>query len=352
MPALGDIVRPVPGQPPVPSHPPVQAETVKAENKTSLNQLSPLKKVEVPEVKGPWQTLLIKLNGFRTMAPLIAAALRGSTGLSQNVILTRINELNQYHKDVALRVTKELWPSGNVPPSALAVVRKNITGNVIDFWEHNKTAKEPITADTAAKVFIASMPEIELHPEEIFEQQDQITLPVLTEASVGAAISAKLIKSLQEYPEPIKRLYLGQNSIPQIALAMSKDALNRSREIVATITVHKNLAIKDTNHKDVAYQSTLKTIGNLYESSIEMAATQINTKLLEVKARDKAGRADYMAEIGKHPKGQLYDNVTKKINSLVSIVYTQTQPAPNIKQSDNPGQSDDTREEPSRSPRR
>ena len=67
-----------------------------------------------------------------------------------------------------------------------------------------------------------------------------------------------------------------------------------------------------------------------------MAVAQINIKLLEVKAKDKAGRAAYMAEIAKHQNGQLYDNVTKKINALVSIVYTQSQPSPNTKQADDP----------------
>ena len=257
MPALGDIVRPVPGQHTVPVTS-VPAATVTDEQKPPLQQFPPLKKVEASVEKNPWQVLLGQLNRYRTSAPLIAAALSGSTGLSQDEILTRIGELNEFHKEVSLRVAMQMWPSGNIPPAALAVVRKNITGNVIDLWEHNKTAQEPITVDMAAKIFTSCMPDIDLHADEIFEQQDQIALPVLMEASVGAAISAKLIKSLKEYPEPIKKLYLGQNTIPKIALAMSKDALNRSKEIAATITVHKNLPVQDSKHKEVAYQIDFK----------------------------------------------------------------------------------------------
>lgn len=334
---LGDIARPVRVEKP-------QERVV--EEKPAPGQLPPqMERVSLPE-KDNWTNLKIKLNRYSTSAPLIAAALNGSTGLSQVEILTRINELNQFHKEIALAVAKELWPSGNVPPSALAVVRKSTTGNVIDLWKHNKTSQDPITAQTAAELFVSCMPEIDLQAEEIFEQQDQIALPVLTEASVGAAISAKLIKCLQEYPELVKKLYLGKNSIPQVALAMSGDALNRSKDISSAITVHKNLTIQDSKHKDVAYQSTLKTIGSLYESSIEMAVAQINTKLLEVKTKDKAGREAYLAEIGKYQKGQLYDNVSKKVNALVSIVYTQNQVAPKT------NHSGDQTEESSFSPRR
>lgn len=336
--SLGDIARPVRGE----------SATVRTdEGKTPVSiQLPPRLEIVDSPGKDGWTNLKIKLNRYSTSAPLISAALSGSTGLSQAEILTRISDLNQYHKEVSMEIAKELWPSGNVPPAALAVIRKNVAGNVIDLWEHNKTAQEPITVQTAAKIFVSCMPDIDLHIGEIFDNHDQIALPILTEASVGAAISAKLIKCLQEYPEPIKKLFLGQNSIPQIALAMSKDALIRSKEIASTITVHKNLTAQDSRHKEVAYQSTLKTIGSLYESSIEMAVTQINTKLYEVKTKDKKGRAAYMAEIEKHEKGQLYENVSKKINALVSIVYTQNQISPKIKQ------SDEATEESNFSPRR
>ena len=334
---LGDIARPVP----------VENLNDKAvEEKPAPGQLPPRLEIATLPGKDNWTNLKIKLNRYSTSAPLIAAALSGSAGLSQTEILTRINELNQFHKEISLKVAEELWPAGNVPPSALAVVRKSIAGNVIDLWEHNKTAKSPITAQTAAEIFVSCMPEIDLYADEIFEEQDFIALPVLTEAGVGAAISAKLIRCLQEYPELVKKLYLGQNSIPQVALAMSRDALSRAKDISSTITVHKNLTSQDSKHKDVAYQSTLKTIGSLYESSIEMAVAQIKTKLLEVKAQDKVGRDTYMAEIGKCQKGQLYENVSKKINALVSIVYTQNQVTPKTTPSNEPT------EESSFSPRR
>ena len=333
--SLGDIARPV--QVEAPS---VQADTSTrtVEEKPAREQIPPRMEIVSLPGKDNWTNLKIKLNRYSTSAPLIAAALSGSTGLSQTEILTRINELNQFHKEIASKIAEQLWPVGNVPPSALAVIRKSIAGNVIDLWEHNKSAQDPIKAQTAAEIFVSCMPEIDMHADEIFEQKDQIALPVLTEASVGAAISAKLIKCLQEYPELIKKLYLGQNSIPQVALAMSKDAIARAKDISSAITVHKNLTIQDSKHKDVAYQSTLKTIGSLYESSIEMAVAQINTKLWEVKTKDKPGRQAYMAEIQKYQMGQLYDNVNKKINALVSIVYTQNQVNPKVSHSDEPAE--------------
>lgn len=319
--SLGDIARPLK----------VEDTKVTAESNSQAVDTSPapekLPALSTPaniEGKDNWSTLKIKLNNYGTRAPLIAAALNGSTGLSTKDVIGRIGELTKFHKDISTAIAGELWPAENVPPSALAVIGKSVGRNAIDLWDYNKTnPTDPMTVKKAAEMFVAMMPAIDLETEEVFDQQDQIALPVLREASVGAAISAKLIKCLQEYPEPVKALYLGNKSIPDIALALTKDALSRSKEISSTITVHKNLTVQDSKHKEVAYQSTLKTLGSLYESSIEMASSQIKAKLIEVKSQGKDAQNAYIAMIQEFPQGQLYDNVEKKVNALVSIVYTQ-----------------------------
>lgn len=264
-----------------------------------------------------WQDLKIKLNKFQTRTPLFAMALAGSTNTAD--IINKAAELAAFHKETAKIIAEQLWQGDSIPPSALAVIGKSISRNMQDFWKKNDGVK--ITPRDAANTFLEFMPEMDLKTEDIFEEEQFVPLPVLKEAAIGSNIFSKLTNTVGKEHPKLQKWFLGDQDIIALASKLTAEAHKKAQDISSAITVHKNMGVQDEKQKEIAYQSTLSTVGYIYETGLQMAFTEIKNEILRLqKATDEEKKA-FINDIEKHEDGILQHNTLEKVDQVISAIY-------------------------------
>lgn len=284
----------------------------------------------IPSQSDPWKTLKIKLNAFQTRAPLFAMAYEGSGGDPQKMVESA-KQLNAFHQKTASIIAKELW-QGEPPAAALAVVGRSISESMQDIWKGNNPG-EKLSPKRVAGMYMDFMPEIETSIDKVFTDESHVPLPTLTEASVGVKMVAKLTGTVGSQPEPLQELYLNKESISSLTGLLTNDITSKSQEVSKAITVHKNMPPQDPFQQDIAYQSTLKTFGRIYEQSLQIAFTEISNTISSYKNKSNEEKRKYLAGIANEPHGQLYQKASGIAERITSAVYSigqtqNTSPAP------------------------
>ncbi len=266
----------------------------------------------------PWQNLKKQLNSYKTMAPLFSMAYEKAGGDSAKM-MEYAQRLSTFHKKTSEIIAKDLWQ--DEPPAAvLAVIGRTISESMQDIWRGNIT-NEKLEPRQVADMITGLMPEIDADIDKLFTEENNVPMPALTEASVGVNLFAKLNSTVGSEPQSLQKIYLNKESITSLTQKLIENITTQSKAVSGAIKVHKNIPPQDPFQQDVAYQSTLKTVGRIYEQGLQMAYNQIKNDISIVAGKTNKEKQAYLEKIATNPEGQLYQKTSQIAAEISAVVF-------------------------------
>jgi len=177
-----------------------------------------------------------------------------------------------------------------------------------------------ITPEKTASLFLKFMPEMKDDVEQIFSNDNNVPLATLIEAKTGVKIAAKLVQIVSNEPQSLQKFYLNTKSFSEVVAKLNEQIQLDSKQLSQTFSS------PDERHRDIAYQSTLKTLGSVYEQSLQMAFDEIKTTIYSYKDKSAEEKQSYTNQAEQKVFGQLYDQTIENASQLASAIYSVKMP--------------------------